>query len=149
MHASEQAGQLHRGNWLGQTLVKMLGGWAGCVLMLGAVQARAATVVTDHVISTVAQAQTNVPVTFGQVFRDGDVPRGTTLTATLNGQPVTLQVDTKATNPDGSLRHAVLTTMVPSLPGNASLPLALSTGPTPTATGLNQPVSLSQLLAAS
>ena len=149
MHASEQAGQLHRGNWLGQTLVKMLGGWAGCVLMLGAVQARAATVVTDNVISTVAQAQTNVPVTFGQVFRDGDVPRGAALTATLNGQPVTLQVDTKATNPDGSLRHAVLTTMVPSLPGNASLPLTLSTGPTPTATGLNQPVTLSQLLATS
>src|SRR3546814_133248 len=116
--------------------------------MLGAVPARAATVVTDNVISTVAQAQTNVPVTFGQIFKAGDIPQGETVTATLDGQPVALQVDSKATYPDGSLRHAVLTATVPALPGNATLPLTLSTGPSPTA-GLDQPVSLSQLLATS
>ncbi|WP_343853216.1 hypothetical protein [Rhodanobacter soli] len=119
------------------------------MLLLGAVTARAGTVVTNHVISTATQAQTNVPVTFGQIFKAGDIPRGETVTATLNGQPVALQVDGKATHPDGSLRHAVLTAMVPSLSGNANLPLTLSTGPAPTATGLDQPVSLSQLLATS
>jgi PKD repeat protein len=127
----------------------MLFGCTGCVLLLGAATARAGTVVTDHVVSTVAQAQTNVPVTFGQVFKAGDIPRGETVTATLNGQPVALQVDSKATHPDGSLRHAVLTATVPSLPGNATLPLALSTGAAPATTGLDQPVSLSQLLATS
>ncbi|WP_344463781.1 hypothetical protein, partial [Amnibacterium kyonggiense] len=119
------------------------------MLLLGAGTARAGTVVTDHVISTGAQAQTNVPLTFGQIFKAGDIPRGETVTATLDGQPVALQVDSKATHPDGSLRHAVLTAMVPSLSGNANLPLTLSTGPAPTATGLDQPVSLSQLLATS
>lgn len=132
---------------MNQVLVKVLCSCAGCVLLLGAVQARAETVVTDNVISTVAQAQTQVPVTFGQIFKAGDVPRGATVTATLNGQPVTLQVDSKATNPDGSLRHAVLTAMVPALPAHAKLPLALSTGPAPTTNGVGEPITLSQLLA--
>lgn len=132
---------------MNQVLVKVLCSCAGCVLLLGAVQARAETVVTDNVISTVAQAQTQVPVTFGQIFKAGDVPRGATVTATLNGQPVTLQLDSKATNPDGSLRHAVLTAMVPALPAHAKLPLALSTGPAPTTNGVGAPITLSQLLA--
>ena len=149
MRISDQAVRFNQQNWLGKTAAKMLCGCAGCVLMLGAVTARAGTVVTDKVISTVAQAQTNVPVTFGQIFKAGDIPQGDTVTATLNGQPVALQVDSKATHPDGSLRHAVLTATVPTLPGNATLPLTLSAGPSPTVTGLDQPVSLSQLLATS
>ena len=118
----------------------------GCVagaLLLGTTHAMAATVVTDTVFSLSTQAQSNVPVTFGQVFKSGDVPRGATLAATLNGQPVTLQVDPKATNPDGSLRHAVVTAMVPSLAAGAKLPLTLYTG-----TPLTGPtIGLSQLLA--
>ncbi len=98
---------------------------AGAMLWLGLAQAHAA-VVTDHVVSESSRAQKDVPVTFGQVFKDGDVPKAATLTATLDGQPVNLQVDPKATNPDGSLRHAVLTAMVPSLSGGAKLPLELS-----------------------
>jgi len=132
---------------MNQVHVKMLYGCASCALLLGAAQVRAGAVVTDNVVSTVTQAQTNVPVTFGQIFKVGDVPRGATVTATLDGQPVTLQVDTKASNPDGSLRHAVLTAMVPALPGKAKLSLTLSTGPATTATGQDSPVSLSQLLA--
>jgi hypothetical protein len=118
----------------------------GCVagaLLLGTAQAVAGTVVTDSVYSRSTQGQHDVAVTFGQVFKDGDVPRGATLAATLNGQPITLQVNPKATNPDGSLRHAVLTAMVPSLPAGAKLPLTLYTG-----TALTGPtIGLSQLLA--
>lgn len=132
---------------MNQVLVKVLYGYAGGVLLIGAVNAQAEAVVTDNVVSMVAQSQTFVPVTFGQVFKDGDIPRGATVTATLNDQPITLQVDSKAANPDGSLRHAVLTTMVPALPGHAKLHLTLSAGPTPTAPGPGKPVSLSQLLA--
>ncbi|MEO9079448.1 MAG: hypothetical protein ABI268_09060, partial [Rhodanobacter sp.] len=110
-----------------------------------AAQVHAATVVTNNVVSQAALPQNNVPVTFGQVFKAGDVPAGAKLTASLNGQPITLQVDTKATNPDGSLRHAVLTAMVPSLQGSASVPLALATAPS--ATGQGSPIGLSQLLA--
>jgi hypothetical protein len=134
---------------MNQVLVTLLSGCAGGALLLGSLQVRAESIVTDTVISTVKQAQTDIPVTFGQVFKSGDVPRGATITATLNGQPVTLQVDIKATHPDGSLRHAVLTTMIPSLPGKAKLPLALVTAPASTAIGAGTPVSLSQLLATS
>jgi hypothetical protein len=116
--------------------------WAGCLLLFGALQANAATVLTEHVISLATQSQNKVPITFGQVFKQGDVPRGATLKASLNGQPITLQVDAKATNPDGSLRHAVLTAMIPWLSANAKLPLTLATGSASTAPS----ISLGQLL---
>src|SRR5581483_9035600 len=62
------------------------------------------------VISHSSSAQTNVPVTFGQTFKPGDIPSGSTVSATTaSGTAITLQVDPKATNADGSLRHAVLT----------------------------------------
>jgi len=117
---------------------------ASGMLWLGLAQAQE-SVVTDHVVNESSRAQSNVPVTFGQVFKTGDIPRGTTLTATIDGRPLTLQVDPKATNPDGSLRHAVLTAVVPSLSGRARLPLALS------AQSVSPPkaesIALSQLLA--
>ena len=114
------------------------------MLWLGASPVRAA-VVTDYVISQSSSKQANVPVTFGQVFRDGDVPLGATLSATIDGHPITLQVDPKASNPDGSLRHAVLTAVLPSLEGRANLPFVLSSQ-TSTATGAT-PITLAQLLA--
>jgi hypothetical protein len=114
------------------------------MLWLGASPVRAA-VVTDYVISQSSSKQANVPVTFGQVFRDGDVPLGATLSATIDGHPITLQVDPKAGNPDGSLRHAVLTAVLPSLEGRANLPFVLSSQAS-TATGA-APITLAQLLA--
>jgi hypothetical protein len=130
-----------------RTIGKWVGTCAGFVMLLSAANAHAATVVTDHVVSQATLPQYNVPVTFGQVFKAGDVPAGATLTGSLNGQPVALQVDAKATHSDGSLRHAVLTVMVPWLTGSAKLPLTLSTGLSPT--GGSGPVTLSQLLATS
>lgn len=118
---------------------------AVAMLLPLAAAATAATVVTDRVQSEGARAQTDLPVTFGQVFKAGDVPRGQTVTATLDGKPIELQVDAKATNPDGSLRHAVLTVRVPALGGRADLPLALSTAPAEH--GAGAAVSIEQLLA--
>lgn len=116
---------------------------AGANLFFGA--AHAATVVTDHLVSQTRNTQTNVPVTFGQVFKSGDVAKGQTVTATLDGRPVPLQVDAKARNPDGSLRHAVLTALIPALAGRASEPLAISTSSSSASTG--SPLSLARLLA--
>jgi len=116
---------------------------AGTSLFFGA--AHAATVVTDHVVNQARHTQTSVPVTFGQVFKAGDVAKGQTVTATLDGRPVPLQVDAKARNPDGSLRHAVLTALVPTLAGNASEPLTIAASSSPASTG--SPLSLTQLLA--
>lgn len=95
--------------------------------------AQAQDVVDANVISRGTSAQTNIPVTFGQAFKKGDVPSGETLTARLSGgQSVDLQVDAKATHADGSLRHAVLTARIPTLDANATEQLTLSTA-TPTA----------------
>lgn len=49
-------------------------------------------------------------VTFGYVFAPGDIPAGNSLAAHLaSGGAVPIQVDSKATHADGSLRHAVIT----------------------------------------
>jgi hypothetical protein len=56
----------------------------------------------------------NGPATFAMVFAPGAVPAGTTLAAKdRSGALLPLQTDPKATNRDGSLRHAVFTLMAP------------------------------------
>jgi len=117
----------------------------GSTLSMGVAQA-GTLLVTNNLINEGSQAQTNVAVTFGQIFKAGDVPAGDTLSATLGGQPIQVQVDAKATNPDGSLRHAVLTALVPSISSNYTEPLALSSA-SPASTGAA--VTLAQLLATS
>ncbi len=87
-------------------------------------------------VSTSTAAQSNVPVTFGQVFKPGDVPAGAVLGARAGSNNVSLQVDKKATHADGSLRHAVLTAVLPSLAGGATQVVTLTnsgTGPGGTA----------------
>lgn len=118
---------------------------AAAAYLVASVAAQAATIVTNHVVNQTRQTQTDVPVTFGQVFKAGAVARGETVSATVNGQAVPLQVDMKATNPDGSLRHAVLTALMPKLAGGATAPLAISLATQSPATG--SPVTLAQLLA--
>jgi hypothetical protein len=53
------------------------------------------------------------PVTFGQVFAAGDVKKSDVLVGSLGGVAVPLQVDTKATYADGSVRHAIISAEVP------------------------------------
>ena len=55
-----------------------------------------------------------VPVTFGQVFAPGVLARDKKLQgATASGATVALQVDVKALHADGSVRHAVVSALVP------------------------------------
>lgn len=59
----------------------------------------------------------DVPVTFGHIFKPGDIPAGTGIAARFeDGRDVPLQLDAKATHREGSLRHAVLTLKLPALP---------------------------------
>lgn len=61
-------------------------------------------------------AQTNVPVTFGQVFAVGAFKTTDGLAGQLeDGTTVPLQVDVKALHPDGSVRHAIISAIVPNL----------------------------------
>ncbi len=66
------------------------------------------------------------PVTFGQVFAPGQVPAGAVLTARVDGAPVPVQTDAKATHPDGSLRMAVVTLAAPALGAGAAVPAVLA-----------------------
>lgn len=67
--------------------------------------------------STSDKVQTNVPITFGQVFAAGDLPAGKGLKG--------MQLDVKATHPDGSVRHAVVSTILPHLEPGKDVTLEL------------------------
>lgn len=79
--------------------------------------------------STSGDAQENVPITFGQVFAPGDVKPTDHLVGKLaDGTSVPLQVDVKAHHPDGSVRHAVISAVLPALDKHQSLMLSLVKG---------------------
>jgi len=76
--------------------------------------------------STARDEQTRVPLTFGQVFAPGDLPAGAGLSGKLaDGAVLPLQVDVKATHPDGSVRHAVISAVLPRLAPGRPLGIAL------------------------
>jgi hypothetical protein len=66
-----------------------------------------------------------IPVTFGEPFAAGDIPKGNTIVAYTGNTALPTQADIKARNPDGSVRHAIVTVELPSLSGHASAPLRL------------------------
>lgn len=75
-----------------------------------------------------------VSLTFGEPFRAGAIPKGNTIIAYKDGTALPTQVDVKARNPDGSVRHAILTIELPSLGGGATAPLSLRPVPQASAT---------------
>ena len=101
-------------------------------------------VVTDISFqSTGTTVQTNVPVTFGQVFAPGHVIPSQTVTGILaNGSTIPLQVDIKARHADGSARHAIISASLPSLPVGATLTLALATKSADAAPAPTSPAAL-------
>jgi hypothetical protein len=61
-------------------------------------------------------AQVNQPVTFGQVFAPGHVLPANSLVGRFDdGTTLPLQADVKALHPDGSVRHAIISAVLPSL----------------------------------
>jgi len=77
--------------------------------------------------STGSDAQREVPVTFGQVFAPGDFKPGERLVGKLaGGATLPLQVDVKARHADGSVRHAVISALLPALGAHKSVLLALA-----------------------
>lgn len=108
--------------------------------------AQAADITTITLQNTSGTAQSNAPVTFGHVFKPGDVANGVGITArTSGGTAIPVQVDVKARHGDGSLRHAVLTMNVASLGANGADVVTLATGTSASGTA----VSLQSLLATS
>ncbi len=103
------------------TSFKRLPGVMGVLLLLalGGESVQATPDVTFVDLSNVSS--TNTPITFGQVFAPGDISAGLGVVVNVGGSPLSTQVDVKATHPDGSLRHAVVTTWLPALGAGQSL----------------------------
>jgi hypothetical protein len=79
------------------------------------------SVVTDVTLESLsASNQSNVPFTFGQVFKQGDMLPSESLTGRIGKTEQPLQYEVKATHNDGSVRHAVITGVLPSLAARAS-----------------------------
>jgi hypothetical protein len=82
-----------------------------------------------HVMLDAGGAQANqamVPVTFGQVFARGAVsPNDTLMGKFADGTSIPLQMDVKARHDDGSVRHAVISGVAPSVASGQVLGLAL------------------------
>jgi hypothetical protein len=84
-------------------------------------------VVTDVRLQNIGAAQTNVPFTFGQVFVAGELKPTDGLAAKLaDGTVLPLQVDVKATHADGSVRHAIISGVLPSLAASETPTLQLA-----------------------
>jgi hypothetical protein len=90
-------------------------------------QVVAGTVITDIRVQNTGNAQTNIPFTFGQVFAAGDLSPSEGLAAVLaDGTVLRLQTDVKATHADGSVRHAVISGVMPSLAAGQTQTLKLA-----------------------
>ncbi len=93
----------------------------GCVLAffltaLPSLLLAAQPLTTIHVSSTSRDAQNAVPITVGQAFDVAEVPAGS-LIGVLDRKKHLLpaQIDWKASHADGSLRHGVLTFILPQI----------------------------------
>lgn len=82
-----------------------------------------------NVASTSGTTQTNLPVTFGHPFAQGDFdPSTESLYAKVDGADVPIQFDAVSTFADGSARLAVLSAQIPSIAGNGTKELEIYAG---------------------
>lgn len=79
-------------------------------------------ITTITIQSQAAGAQANLPVTFGQVFKEGDLPAGSGVELRApDNSVVPCQLDARALHDDGSIRHAVLSAIIPALEASSSV----------------------------
>jgi hypothetical protein len=72
------------------------------------------------------KVQHEVPITFGQPFAAADVPRGAALAAVDGqGKALPLQIDQISSHRDGSIRFAILSTILPALADHEVVSLIL------------------------
>lgn len=72
--------------------------------------------------NTSATAKTDMPVTFAQPFKFGVLPTAgaNVVLRASDNSTVPCQLDVRVSNEDGSVRHAVISAILPSLAGNES-----------------------------
>jgi len=70
----------------------------------------------------------NYPLQIGRPFRPGEIAAGACPVLDMAGTPIATQADVKNRWPDGSVRFAVLSAILPEVGGSASVPLAIRAG---------------------
>lgn len=97
---------------------------------------------TLTIVEKAGQTTDDYPVTVGLVFKKGDVTDNVTLRAA--GQYLPTQTDVKVRYPDGSVKHAIVSLVLPQLQANQAVAIdVLSGGPNANA----RPMTVAQLLA--
>lgn len=97
--------------------------------------------ITDIRIQNTGAAQANVPFTFGQVVALGQMAKTEGLAGKLaDGTIIPLQADIKATHADGSVRHVIVSGVLPALAASETKTLTLvkSSASAPTNVTLQQ-----------
>lgn len=72
-----------------------------------------------NIRETAGQTTNNYPVQFGRPFAQGEIPNAPQ--ALLDGAPVVTQADVKSRWPDGSVKHAILSFLIPTLRANSAV----------------------------
>jgi hypothetical protein len=109
---------------------------AATVTTASATAAAATTAVSATPITDVrfqntdgSNVQNSTPFTFGQPFAVGQVSPTDVITGRLDdGTIVPLQIDVKATHPDGSVRHAIISGILPTVAANTTRTMSLLKG---------------------
>jgi hypothetical protein len=91
--------------------------------------------VTDQVrITDISRhGQTNHPISIPRPFVQGEIPNFAQ--ASINGAPVLTQCDVKNRWPDGSLKFAIVSFIVPTIPANGSVVVSFSNQTSSNSTG--------------
>ncbi|MHC4398277.1 MAG: hypothetical protein ACYTG0_01205 [Planctomycetota bacterium] len=116
----------------------------GIVAVASSPAAERAVPVSVEIHNLADRALERVPVTFGQVFRAGDVPPAEQVHCAVDGGWA--QVDPKRRYKDGSLRFAVVSAVLPHLSAGESETLELAVGGPRPSPPPAPPVSLKDLL---
>lgn len=89
---------------------------------VSAVAVGATLVTLPELRNTSTSALTNVPITFGQAFARGAFPSSSAAVGLKVGSAaeITAQLDVRDTYADGSVKHAVISAVVPSLDASAA-----------------------------
>jgi len=75
--------------------------------------------ITSQALESPGASRTNVPVQIGRTFIQGELPNFPE--AVVSGSPVLTQADVKTRWPDGSVNHAILSFLIPSLPETGTI----------------------------
>jgi hypothetical protein len=90
-----------------------------------------------NIIDTSRHGQTNRPISIPRPFVQGEIPNFAQ--ASINGTPLLTQCDVKNRWPDGSLKFAVISFIVPAIPANGSVVVSFSNQTSGNSTGYLTP----------